>query len=119
MSPGGDDLLQPLRARLVRQSQRRRDTWASLDEARKTLPGRGRSTWKKAGMKEWDERVVEAFLVSIYAFRLFVSANPAEQKHGIRPCPDSGDFPVTAKFTLACTKEQEIVNISFLGASPS
>ncbi|TEB23511.1 alpha/beta-hydrolase, partial [Coprinellus micaceus] len=92
VSPGGDDVLQPLRARLVRASERRRDSWASLDEARGSLPGRVRSMRKGDGKRPWDDRVVEAFL-----------------SHGIRPRRNSAELPVTAKFALACTKEQEIV----------
>ncbi|KAJ3534307.1 hypothetical protein NMY22_g6983 [Coprinellus aureogranulatus] len=92
VSPGGEELFRPLRTRLVHSSERRRDTWASLEEARQSLPGKARSRTRRDGKREWDERVVDAFL-----------------KHGIRPCAKSADNSVTAKFTLACTKEQEIV----------
>jgi hypothetical protein len=68
VSPGGDDVLQPLRARLVRASERRRDSWANLDEARGSLPGRERSMRKGDGKRPWDDRVVEAFLVRYIPF---------------------------------------------------
>ena len=70
VSPGGDDLLQPLRTRLVRASERRRDSWSSLDEARGSLPGRVRSMKKGDGKRPWDDRVVEAFLVRYVPFPL-------------------------------------------------
>ncbi|KAJ3508565.1 hypothetical protein NMY22_g16571 [Coprinellus aureogranulatus] len=113
VSPGGDELFHPLRTRLVHSSERRRDTWASLEEARLSLPGKARSRKRRDGKREWDERVVNAFLVCIYMRSpLHPSANPesrVQQKHGIRPYAKPADNSVTAKFTLACTKEQEIV----------
>jgi len=62
INPAETSALEPLRKRLVMSASRRRDRWATRDEARLSLPGQ-RDKGKKEGRAKWDERVVRAFVV--------------------------------------------------------
>lgn len=64
ISPGGTGPLEPLRKGLVAAAKKRRDTWASRDEARLWLLGRQGSGERKR-RRVWDRRVVDSIVVGL------------------------------------------------------
>lgn len=62
ISVEGSHHLHNLRSRLVLSSSRRQNIWPSQEEAYKSL--------KKGKTRKWDPRVVEAFIVCHFFFRV-------------------------------------------------
>ncbi|KAJ3493883.1 hypothetical protein NMY22_g20150 [Coprinellus aureogranulatus] len=81
--PGGYDSLASLRHELVRTVRKRRDMWASREEARRSLPWQG----KTPGKTGWHAKTIDTYI-----------------NYAIVPVQTSGK---QTYFTLACTKKQE------------
>lgn len=127
VSPGGNQPLEALRARLVLSAKNRRDSWPSRDAARLSLPGKEGIGRKKSWRRVWDDRVVDVFIVGLISSReIPLLTLLCHQEHGIvavteasslssssfnKPSNDDRNDDVTC-YKLACTKKQEMVHRS-------
>lgn len=106
VSPGGNQPLEALRARLVLSAKNRRDSWPSRDAARLSLPGKEGIGRKKSWRRVWDDRVVDVFIE--HGIVAVTEASSLSSSSFNKPSNDDRNDDVTC-YKLACTKKQEMI----------